>query len=107
MHKWYITACVFPLVEYVHSMTCSCRLPRHIESIIRCPTGHVVYPTALIRYGLWYTNLWRAGRMKSSSACVWSRVLGLSSWKHSCFGRRIWGRFVGIVSCMSVLRLET
>ncbi len=41
-----------PSVEYLHSMSCCCLLPRNDGSLMRCPLESIVYPIALMRSGL-------------------------------------------------------
>ena len=49
---WFITACMFPSVEYLHSMICISLLPRYVGSGVSWPLEFIVYPTAMIRSGL-------------------------------------------------------
>ena len=52
-----ITACVFPSVEYLHSMICICLLPPYAGSGMSGPLEFIVYPMALIMFGLWWVGL--------------------------------------------------
>ena len=52
-----IIVCLFPSVEYWHSMICICFLPRYVGSGMNCPLKLVVYPMALIRFGLLWVGM--------------------------------------------------
>ncbi len=49
---WSMMSVIFPSVEYLHSMSCSCLLPRYVWSISSFPSGPNLKPIALIMYGL-------------------------------------------------------
>ena len=52
VYMWSMTACMFPSVEYLHSMSCSCLLPLNVGSMVICSSELVVYLIALTRSGL-------------------------------------------------------
>ena len=52
VYMWSVTACMFPCVEYLHSMSCSCLLPLNVGSMVRCSSESVVYLNVLTRFGL-------------------------------------------------------
>ena len=85
VHRWFrcslMPACVFPTVEYLHSMSCSCLLPRNVGSVMSWPLGLEVYATTLIRSSLWCTGLWYAIRIYFGIVCNCFGVFGLSSCK--------------------------
>ena len=52
VYMWSTASCILPSVEYLHSTSRSCPLPRNVGSMMRCPSESVMYPTALTRSGL-------------------------------------------------------
>ena len=69
------------------------------------PLGPNVYPTALMRSGLWCVGLLGSGRMCFGMACLGSIVSGLSSCRPSCSGCGIDWRWGEVISSVSVLCL--
>ena len=86
LYIWAMKTWAFPFVYYLHSMICSCLLPRKVGSLMRWPLVLVVYPIAVIRSGLWCTGMWCVDIMYSIIVCGWYGVLGLSSWRPSWSG---------------------
>ena len=52
VYMWSMAACMFPSVEYLRSMSCSCLFPLNVGSVVRCPSESVVYPIAFMRSSL-------------------------------------------------------
>ena len=71
LYMWSMTACVFPYVEYLHSMSCSCLLSRYFGSGVSWPLGFQVSPIARIRSGLWWVGLCCDRRIYSGLVCGW------------------------------------
>ena len=75
---WSITYCVFPSVEYLHSMICICLLPRYVGSGMSCPLELVVYPMGCVwcvvgRSVLWWEDIFWYGLWVV--CCVWLVIL--------------------------------
>ncbi len=84
----YDRVCV-PMCGVLNSMRWCCLLPRNIGSLMNWPLGPVVYPTVLIRSGMWCISLWCAGGIYYGIGYEYSRVFGLSSCRPSYSGRKI------------------
>ena len=95
---WSMMSVMFPSVEYLHSMSCSCLRPLYVGSSLSLPSGPIVYPMALIMSGLWWVGLYCAGRMYSGMMWGVSPFSCLSSCSPSCSGCVMGGRFEGVVS---------
>ena len=94
---------MFPSVEFLHSTSCSCLMPRYAGSGRRWPLGLVMYPIARIKFGLWWVDLWCGGRNYSSNVCGWLGMSILSLGRPSSSERGICGSFGVVVASMSGL----
>ncbi len=70
---------MFPSVEYLHSMSCSCLLPLYVGSSLSLPSDPIMYPIARMMSGLWWVGLYCDGRMYSGMMWGVSSVGCLSS----------------------------
>ncbi len=100
---WSITACVFPSVEYLYSTIFFCLLPRYVGSGMSWPLESVMYPVALIRFGLWWVGMYCSGRIYYGVFCGWFAVFDLSFWRPSSSGWRICGSCDAVASAISGL----